>query len=117
MIKCPKCGSELLVKKEGSTIIVDCTKCSYIVATTSICSINEDETMYSIFLEKNNEINKDVVILIMNITGLNLTEVIDILKFQCPFKLLTSNAVEIKTISQKLKDKGVKYTIDPEFNW
>lgn len=79
--------------------------------------INEDNTIYSLVLQKNNIMNKDAVILLMNITGLNILFVSDILKNKCPYELLKGKATEIKDISIRLDECGIIYDIVPKFPW
>lgn len=116
-MKCPKCGSQLDEKQDGSSSVVRCVNCGYSVATTSISQIYEDETEYSIILQKNNRINKDTIMLLMNVAGLNISMAADIMKNKCPYELFNGKAVEIKEISEKLKDKGIIYEIVPKFPW
>lgn len=117
MMKCPICGAQLVKKQEESSVVLSCKNCDYSVVTTSISQIYEDDTTYTIILEKENVVNKDTVSLLMNITGFNIINVSKILKDQCPYELLKGNAVDVKEVSIRLKEKGIKYRIIPDFDW
>ena len=96
MIKCPNCNHPLTKFIEGSSMGVRCSHCDYEVVTTFVDPIYEDDTIYSIVLEKNNAINKDTVGYLMTITGLNIPNVSDLIKNRCPYVLFKGNAVDVK---------------------
>ena len=117
MIKCPNCNHPLKKFIEGSAMVVRCSHCDYEVVTTYVDPIYEDDTIYSIVLEKNNAINKDTVGYLMTITGLNIPNVSDLIKNRCPYVLFKGNAVDVKEMSIRLEEKGIKYKIIPKFDW
>lgn len=117
MIKCPNCNHPLTEFIEGSSMGVRCSHCDYEVVTTYVDPIYEDDTIYSIVLEKNNAINKDTVGYLMTITGLNIPNVSDLIKNRCPYVLFKGNAVDVKEMSIRLEEKGIKYIIIPKFDW
>ena len=98
-------------------MVVRCSRCDYEVVTTFVDPIYEDDTIYSIVLEKNNAINKDTVGYLMTITGLNIPNVSDLIKNRCPYVLFKGNAVDVKEMSIRLEKKGIKYKIIPKFDW
>ena len=107
MIKCPNCNHPLTEFIEGSSMGVRCSHCDYEVVTTYVDPIYEDDTIYSIVLEKNNVINKDTVGYLMTITGLNIPNVSDLIKNRCPYVLFKGNAVDVKEMSIRLEEKGI----------
>ena len=117
MIKCPNCNHPLTEFIEGSSMGVRCSHCDYEVVTTYVDPIYEDDTIYSIVLEKNNAINKDTVGYLMTITGLNIPNVSDLIKNRCPYVLFKGKAVDVKKMSIRLEEKGIKYKIIPKFDW
>lgn len=48
MIKCPKCGNELIVMNNGREIINKCISCDYEVVTTYNSPMDLDSTKYVI---------------------------------------------------------------------
>ena len=41
----------------------------------------------------------------------------DLIKNRCPYVLFKGNAVDVKEMSIRLEEKGIKYKIIPKFDW
>jgi len=114
---CDKCGKEMKDYIIDSEQYWECIECGTKAVTTYIKPINNDMTEYVIVIDKNNVVNKDTVSLLMKLTGLNLVQISNILKSQCPYEIIKAGAVKIKEISKRLDKVGITYYITPEFKW
>lgn len=117
MKKCPICGSEMIEIIDGSSRVIKCTKCDYNVATSEISLIYEDETIYTVTMEKGNNIKKNVVTTLKNIVGFPTSKIVEIIKNDCPYVLYTGSAVEVNELKSSLDKSHIRYSIKPEFKW
>lgn len=114
---CPNCGSKIIERKIGSSLVIKCTKCDYSVATSNVDLIFEDDTNYSIILEEGNAVNLKVISIIKKLTKLSTSEAVDIIKNNCPYIICKGNAVLVKEIKTELDTTGISYSISPSFEW
>lgn len=114
---CPICGNTIIEEVEGSSLIIKCTKCDYSVATSNISLIYEDETIYTVTIEKGNGVKMDVITKLKSITGLSTSKMLNIIKAGCPYDLYAGKAVEVKELKSKLESANIKFSIKPNFQW
>ena len=116
MNKCPKCGKKLLMRIEGSTQIIECSSCSYSVATSFLDPIYEDEQEYTIILDKYSSPDRKGYSSLAKITGINVIGVKRLIE-NVPAILFTGKAPEIKIVIEKLKEIDIDYHIEPGFKY
>ena len=114
---CPICGNKLIEEVEGSSLIIKCTKCDYNVATSNINLIYEDETIYTVTIEKGNSVKMAVITTLKSITGLSTSKMLKFIKAGCPYDLYAGKAVEVKELKSKLESADIKFSIKPNFQW
>ncbi|MGN1277779.1 MAG: hypothetical protein ACI4UK_12385 [Floccifex sp.] len=85
--------------------------------TTNISLIHEDETIYDIYLLNGNIINQKVIMLVKNIFNISSNEALKLVKSGKDIKLYSGNAVEVKSLKEKLNNLNLKFKIVPEYNW
>ena len=116
MNKCPKCGKKLLMRIEGSTQIIECSSCSYSVATSYIDPIYEDEQKYTIVLDKYQSSDRKGYSSLAKIIGTNVIGVKRLIE-NVPVEIFSGKAPEIKTVIDKLKEIEIDYHIEPDFKY
>lgn len=116
MMKCEKCGTEMMHYIKGASQITKCPKCGWGWATSYIEPIHEDTTIYSIIIEHDNDVNEKNVSEIKKYTNQTSPEIISVLK-NGNFILTKQNAIEVKNIICELDNLNIKYNIEPEFKW
>lgn len=113
MIKCPKCGKELIVMNNGREIINKCTSCDYEVVTTYNSPMDLDSTKYVISILSENEISLENIKLISKLTGFNYVQSKNYLQNGYSFEKEYAETVLEK---KKEFDKyGIKYQIISKF--
>ena len=113
MIKCPKCGNEVIIKRNGREIINKWTKCDYEVVATYNSQMDLDNTKYIISILNNNNTSINNIKLISKLTGENFVKSKNYLKNGYSFK---EEYAEELIEKKKLFDiNGIKYRIQPDF--
>lgn len=74
MIKCPKCGNEVIVMNNGREIINKWISCDYEVVTTYNSPMDLDSTKYVISILGENQISLENIKLISKLTGFNYVQ-------------------------------------------
>lgn len=115
-MKCPRCGKKLISNIEGSSIIFKCCNCDYVIVTSNIDKILEDETIYTIFVEKNDIINNNMFKTISKIKNCNFLEAKKLLE-SGRFILLKGLAREIDGVVHKLIENNISFNIEPEYTY
>ena len=113
---CEKCNSNMSRVKRKSAQGWECPICGWNILTTDIDEIYRDMTIYSIYLDGEEEINKEKIKVVSRICNVNFTNAKLMLgeKEQC---ILNAKAPEIKEAIQGLKDVGINYSIVPCFKY
>lgn len=110
---CPECGAEMNETYDKPSLVLDCPKCGCKIATTKWDSIDLDETVYTISLEKIDCPSLENIKFISSLTGENyLKTKEELIKGNIVFK---HNAVEMKEKKKLIEDNNIKYHISPEF--
>ncbi len=113
MIKCPKCGNEIIVINNGREIINKCNSCDYEVVTTYNSQMDLDNTKYVISILSDNEISLNNIKLVSKLTGLNFVQSKKCLQDGYSFnKEYAEEVLEKKKIFEKY---DIKYRIIPKF--
>ena len=115
-MKCEKCKTEMKHYIEGHSQNIKCPKCGWGLATTYIEPIYEDNTIYSVIIERGNSVDAKSVAEIKKYTNLTNPEIINVLK-NGDFVLIKQKAFEVKNIINRLNNLNVKYKVEPEFKW
>ncbi len=113
-MKCPKCNSELIEKISFGSREYVCTNCGYGVAAFVTEPIEEDETIYDIYID-DDELSIDKIKLLSSISNLNFINV----KKACDNHsiIYSDKAIKIKEAISMLDESKIKYHIIPEFKW
>lgn len=112
--KCPKCGHDLIKKIVGSSVIIKCSNCDYNVATTYSDPINEDETDYSIILERGNSLDISVLKCISKILNSNYIKAKEIIN-NAPISIYHGSAEDVLIKKRFLDENKIRYNITPSF--
>lgn len=113
MIKCPKCGNDVIVKFNGNEIINKCIKCDYEAVTTYNSKMDLDNTKYVISILSNNDTSLDNIKLISKLTGEGFIKSKEYL--QSGFSFEKEYAEKILKKKQIFDDYDIKYEIIPKF--
>lgn len=111
--KCPNCGKELKIIKEGSSLIYECDSCDYSEATTIAEGIGWDSNKFEVKLIPNHNCELNQIKLLSKITGKNF--------IQSKY-LLTNGGTILKDRPSVLVDyltdfkkAKITFVIEPEF--
>ena len=114
---CPECGNRLVFYRRGSTQGCYCrnTKCEYGFATTYIPEIQEDETVYSLYITSLGNDWKQAIVFLSLQFNLDLNTA---RKFKDSRKLfLLGSAANIFKVREKLNTKGISVKIEPDYKY
>lgn len=113
MIKCPKCGNELIIINNGREIKNKCSVCDYEVVTTYNSEMDNDTTKYVISILKDNCVSIDNIKLISKMTGDNFI----LSKFYLinGYDFEQTYAEQVQERKHLLDENKIKYTILPKF--
>lgn len=113
IIKCENCGSVMQPFKRRCSVGMECPNCGWNWVTTFNEPIDEDETKYSLKVDKIDNPTMDAIKTISKLLNSNFIET---------KKLIENNEVEFKGKARKIKEykdsldeKGLSYKINPEF--
>lgn len=115
-MKCPKCGSKLISNIEGSSRILKCSNCDYNIVTSYIDEILEDETLYTIIIKENHNLNSNMYKIISKIKKCNYLEAKKLLENN-EFILLKGIPRDIDDIVHKLMENNINFDILPEYKY
>lgn len=113
--KCPKCGNIMKVVHEPGSVAWVCSHCDYSEATTESDALHNDETIYSVVLLDNDSTNLEIVKTLSKFTGLNFIQTKDLINN--PKEIAHGLAYEILEKKKYLDDKGIRYSITPDFKY
>ena len=117
MTKCPNCGHELINLSEDYAIGMRCPNCEFAFVTSYIDPIYEDQAIYEVYLIEGNSLTKENYFDLNFLTGLNMTELRELLLHKCPYKVFSGCAYEVKELRDRLDKCNIKYMIKPDFNY
>jgi hypothetical protein len=115
-IPCEKCGSPTVMRSEGSTQGLYCTKCDWSVVTTHIPEILLDTTVYEIRLTGGDYRNEEHVKTVAHVSGVNFLAARKLLQQKSPL-VFTGLASRIVEIRKTLNSVNLKHQINPAFFW
>ena len=113
MIKCLKCGNEVIVINNGREIINKCTSCDYEVVSTYNSPMDLDSTKYVISILGENEISLENIKLISKLTGFNYVK--SKIYLQNGYSFEKEYAEKILEKKKEFDKYGIKYQIIPKF--
>lgn len=73
--------------------------------------------IYAVYLLNGNIISQKVIIFAKSILNISSSKALKLIKSSEEIKLYSGNAVEVKSLKEKLDELNLKYTITPEYNW
>ena len=62
-------------------------------------------------------VNQKIIMLAKNVLNISTCEALKLVKSDEEIKLYSGNAVEVKSLKEKLDDLNLKYKITLEYNW
>ncbi len=113
-VLCDKCGAEMIPVDSERPVGMKCPKCGWGWVTSYIDPIKEDETIYEISLEEGNQVTKDNIRLVSEISDVNFLEAKRLLE-NAPKSFISGKAVDINDAVIRLKDAGIIFTVTPEY--
>lgn len=112
---CDKCKSKMIFKIENQTQCWYCQNCENAIATSYFSKIEEDETLYSVYLMKNNDLNIDNIKLISKLSGNNFIKSKELLNNGGI--LLSGLARDICNNINILKESNIEFIIKPDYKY
>ena len=113
IIKCQKCGTEMIPIDDDKPIGMKCPECGWSWATTFIEPIEEDTTVYQVSLTEAVK-SSETIKVISKTTNKNYIQAKDIIS-NLPQVIFSGKATDVKRIIQLLDEEDLKYDIDPSF--
>jgi len=111
---CEKCGSEMVIKRQGSTQGLYCTNCDWAVVTTYVPDIVKDSTVYEVQLTKADFGNKQHLKVLADVLNVNLLQARNIAK-ESSGVIFKGAAVDVDEVKKKLESVDIEYEIAPDF--
>ena len=84
--------------------------------TTYIPEIQNDKTIYSIFLREENPVTLETIKTVAMLSNINFVKTKELLSETNP-KIFEGSAVDALTAAKVLKGNGIKYRIYPDFRY
>ncbi len=113
-VLCDKCGAEMIPVDPERPVGMKCPNCGWGWVTSYIDPIKEDETIYEISLEEGNQVTKDNIRLVSEISDVNFLEAKRLLE-NAPKSFISGKAVDINDAVIRLKVTGINFTVTPEY--
>lgn len=113
-VLCDKCGTEMIPVDSERPVGMKCPNCGWGWVTSYIDPIKEDETIYEIELEEDNQATKDNIRLISEISNMNFLEAKCLLE-NAPESFVSGKATDINDAVIRLKVTGINFTVTPEY--
>ena len=114
---CKKCCGKMIFTIEGSIQGQKCSRCGeWGYMTTYIPEIQNDKTIYSIFLQEENPVTLEIIKTVAMISNLNFVNTKELLSETYP-KIFEGSAVDTLTAAKVLKGNRIKYRIYPDFKY
>ena len=111
---CDKCGSEMRYEQDGHSICWVCDNCGDAIASTYFEPYETDLSNYRVLIVTPFKATISVLKLISEIANCNYVEAKKLIE-NAPVEIFSGNAVEVKTIKEKLETANIKFRIEPEF--
>lgn len=111
---CPECGSDTISRIEGSSLVIECPKCGWSVATSHIDPIFEDETVYTVTVANGNVPDKAALKAVSSVIGENYIAAKRALESPGTV-LLRGRAPEVRECVDRLTDSNVAFEVSPRF--
>ncbi|AFY53405.1 hypothetical protein Riv7116_0820 [Rivularia sp. PCC 7116] len=113
--KCQNCAANLEHRIKGSTQGLFCERCDkWVIVTTYIPAIRQDETKYKIYLLLADSQNKQHIKALAKAANINFLEARKMIE-EDKSLILEDKAVEIDRVREILHDLSIKYDIEPLF--
>lgn len=113
---CKNCNSNLMRIKGDSVQGWECPVCGWNMLTTDIEEIYMDMTMYSIYLDGEENINIEKIKEISRLCDINFIKAKSLLEKK-GICILNAKAPKIKETIQGLKDVKINYSVVPCFKY
>lgn len=114
---CPECGGTVKARIQGQkTYVISCISCEWSVATTSISSLEEDTTIYTLYLEKDQQLHFEQLLVVAKISGMNVLQV----KKACDaseYLIFKGLATEVLAVKEKLEEQQIGFIVVPTFDY
>ncbi|MBP1048418.1 hypothetical protein I6N96_19230 [Enterococcus sp. BWM-S5] len=114
---CPDCGNELMTEIEGGrTFVVSCTSCSWSAVTSYFSPIEQDNTLYHVYLEKNRILTSEQIRTTAKISPKSYLDIGRAVTDK-EFLIFEGNAIEAQQIKRILEEQKIAFFIVPEFDY
>ena len=110
---CPECGTVMNETYEKPQLILTCPKCGCKIATTRWDEIDLDDNEYEITLVANDNPSIEQIKAVSKIAATNYKSSKEIIVNGK--SIFRGNPIQVKDISQILKEKMLDYKISPDF--
>lgn len=113
---CEKCRKEMCHFIEGSTQGWRCPLCGWDIITTYIADIYTDLTEYSLYANRDADVNTDKIRLVAQIANVNFIVARQMLE-ESERCILKAKAPEIMKAIAKMQELDMGYVVTPSFKY
>jgi len=113
---CEKCGGALVIRQEGNTQGLYCTKCNWSVVTTHIPEFMLDSTKYEVRVCRGDYRNGQHVKAVSKVSSMNFLASRKLLQEVEPL-VFSGEAADVIRVREILSAAGMVCEINPEFRW
>ena len=113
---CEKCKKEMCHFIEGSTQGWRCPLCGWDIIATYIADIYTDLTEYSLYVNRDADINTDKIRLVAQIANVNFIVARQMLE-GTKMCILKAKAPEIRKVIVKMQELDIGYVVTPYFKY
>jgi len=114
--KCDNCGELMVYKCDSSIQGWYCMKCDWNIVTSNIQDIYQDTKEYIIYSNKHDNVTKDQIKVLAQVTGENYIKAKNILSTENKI-ICKGKAVVIKEVIKKLEENSIFYKVEPDFKY
>ena len=111
---CEKCGAEMKNIDNPHELGMICPNCGWGWVTTFINPIIEDDTVYSVVLQKENKASKSALKTVSAIAKCNYVQAKEYID-NAPVEIFRGKAIEVKYLKEQLDSANISFVIVPEF--
>ncbi len=112
---CEKCGTEMLPIDPNKHVGMTCPNCGWGWATTYIDPIQEDDTVYVVYLGEGNVISKATIKTVATISNINYMQAKKMMENNPTAIIFSGNAVQVRDILLQLKSLSLTFKVEPDF--
>ncbi len=114
--RCPQCGSPIVTRTEGGSLVIQCTQCPFEALTTDPRTPMSDQTVYSVRISAlKNPPPRDAASLAVAL-GISAATARELLQRGGPIAMDVP-AVEVQRLHTLISPLGFSLEIEPHFRW